>query len=65
MKGKRAHFRRFYTNSSALTYPVPPPTTLQGLLGAALGLGPEYVDLLSGLYLSARPLGSRGSSSRR
>jgi len=58
LKGKRAHFRRFYTNSSALTYPVPPPSALQGLLGAALGLGPEYREVLSGLYLSVRPLGS-------
>ncbi len=57
LKGKRAHFRRFYTNSSALTYPVPPPSTLLGLLGAALGLGPTFVEDLSGIYLSVRPLG--------
>jgi CRISPR-associated protein Cas5h len=55
LKGKRAHFRRFYTNSSALTYPVPPPATLQGLLGAALGLGREYREKLTGLFLAARP----------
>ncbi|WP_081641707.1 CRISPR-associated protein Cas5 [Thermus thermophilus] len=59
LKGKRAHFRRFYTNSSALTYPVPPPSALQGLLGAALGLGPEYTEVLSGLYLSVRPSGAQ------
>lgn len=58
LKGKRAHFRRFYTNSSGLTYPVPPPSTLKGLLGAALGLGPEYAQELSGLYLSVRPKGA-------
>jgi len=58
LKGKRAHFRRFYTNSSALTYPVPPPSTLQGLLGAALGLS-QYGEALAGLYLAARPLGGQ------
>nr|WP_246584262.1 CRISPR-associated protein Cas5 [Thermus brevis] len=57
LAGKRAHFRRYYTNSSALSYPVPPPASLLGLLGAALGLGPEYGEVLRGLFLSARPLG--------
>lgn len=57
LKGKRAHFRRFYTNSSSLTYPVPPPATLLGILGAALGMGPEYGERLKGLLLSVRPLG--------
>jgi len=44
LTGKLAHFRRFYTNSSSLTYPIPPPPTIRGLLGAALGLGPEYTQ---------------------
>ncbi len=57
LRGKRAHFRRFYSNSSALTYPVPPPSALLGLLGAALGLEPEELPRLAGLRLSARPLG--------
>lgn len=57
LAGKRAHFRRYYTNSSALSYPVPPPASLLGLLGAALGLGPGYGEELQGLFLSARPLG--------
>jgi len=47
LAGKFAHFRRFYTNSSSLTYPIPPPPTLRGLLGAALGLGPEYARELA------------------
>ncbi|BDB11256.1 hypothetical protein TthTMY_09950 [Thermus thermophilus] len=38
---------------------MPPPSALQGLLGAALGLGPEYPKALSGLYLSVRPLGAQ------
>lgn len=57
LAGKRAHFRRYYTNSSALSYPVPPPASLLGLLGAALGLGPGYGEELGGLFLSVRPLG--------
>lgn len=45
--GKFAHFRRFYTNSSSLTYPIPPPPTIAGLLGASIGLTPqEYPDVL-------------------
>lgn len=55
--GKRAHFRRYYTNSSALSYPVPPPASLLGLMGAALGLGPEYGQALEGIFLAVRPLG--------
>ncbi len=39
---------------------MPPPSTLQGLLAAALGLT-IYEEALSGLYLSARPLGSQRS----
>ncbi len=59
LKGKFAHFRRFYTNSSSLTYPVPPPPTLRGLMGAALGLDPEiYPDYLAEARFSVRPAGA-------
>ncbi len=54
--GKLAHFRRFYTNSSSLSYPIPPPPTLRGLLGAALGLGPEYAERFLKWRFSVRPL---------
>ena len=37
VKGKFAHFRKFYTNSSSLSYSVPPRTTVIGLLAAVLG----------------------------
>jgi len=37
--GPMAHFRKFYTNSSSLSYHVPPRTTLAGTLAALLGLG--------------------------
>lgn len=36
--GYAAHFRKFYTNSSSLTYSVPPRTTLAGLISAILGI---------------------------
>ena len=55
--GKLAQFRRFYTNSSSLTYPIPPPTAVRGLLGAALGLGPEYAEFLKDHRFGIRPAG--------
>lgn len=35
--GKMAHFRRYYSNSSALTYSIPPRTTIAGILAGLLG----------------------------
>jgi CRISPR-associated protein Cas5h len=35
--GTMAHFRKFYTNSSSLSYSLPPRTTLMGLIAALLG----------------------------
>ncbi|MDK2946102.1 MAG: CRISPR-associated protein Cas5h [Geotoga sp.] len=35
--GKAAHFRKFYTNSSSLSYYFPPKTTLAGLIAGILG----------------------------
>lgn len=35
--GKFAHFRKFYSNSTALSFTIPPRTTLMGMLGAILG----------------------------
>lgn len=52
--GAMAHFRKFYTNSSSLSYPFPPRTTLAGIIGAILGferdsyhelLGPKHARL--------------------
>jgi len=37
LRGKMAHFRKFYANSSALTYFIPPRTTLIGILAGLLG----------------------------
>jgi len=56
VRGKFAHFRKFYTNSSSLTYPIPPPTTVAGLIGAAMGLGRrEYINVLRDANYSVRP----------
>lgn len=42
------HFRRFYSNSSALTYSIPPRTTICGLLAGILGMERDsYYDLFS------------------
>lgn len=46
--GKFAHFRKFYTNSSSLTYGVPPRTTIAGMIAAILGLERDsYYDKFS------------------
>jgi len=38
ISGEFAHFRKFNTTTSPLTYPIPPRTTLAGMLGAIIGL---------------------------
>lgn len=37
LKGKMAHFRRYYSNSSALSYTIPPRTTIIGMIAGLLG----------------------------
>ncbi|HOV21333.1 MAG TPA: type I-B CRISPR-associated protein Cas5b [bacterium] len=37
IKGAVAHFRKFYTNSSSLSYSFPPRTTITGLIAGILG----------------------------
>ena len=44
ISGKYAHFRRPYTNVSALSYPFPPRPTIAGLLGAILGIQKDKVS---------------------
>lgn len=39
--GDYAHFRRFYTTTSPLSFPIPPRTALCGLIGAIIGLEKE------------------------
>jgi CRISPR-associated protein Cas5h len=38
VRGEWAHFRRYYTTTSPLTFPAPPRTTVIGILGAILGI---------------------------
>lgn len=48
--GDYAHFRRFYTTTSPLTFPIPPRTALCGLIGAITGLEKEnnaYLQLFT------------------
>lgn len=37
LKGKMAHFRKVYSNSSALSYFIPPRTTIVGIIAGLLG----------------------------
>jgi CRISPR-associated protein Cas5h len=48
LKGKFAHFRKFYTNSSSLSYLVPPRTVIEGVVAAILGFERDsYYEELS------------------
>lgn len=38
LTGSMAHFRKYYTNSSSLTYGFPPRTVLMGIIAAILGM---------------------------
>lgn len=38
IRGKFAHFRKFYSNSSALSYFIPPRTTIIGIIAGMIGL---------------------------
>lgn len=46
--GDLAHFRKFYTTSSPLSFPFPPPPTVAGMLGAILGVDKnKYLEIFS------------------
>ncbi|MDQ7055758.1 MAG: CRISPR-associated protein Cas5 [Persephonella sp.] len=46
--GEFGHFKKFYTTSSPLTFSVPPPTAVFGMLGAVLGFGKdEYLNYIN------------------
>ena len=48
LQGKMAHFRRYYSNSSALTYTIPPRTTVIGIVAGLLGYPRDsYYDFFS------------------
>jgi len=48
LKGKMAQFRRYYSNSSALSYSIPPRTTVVGIIAGLLGYERDsYYELFS------------------
>ena len=53
LKSSYAHFRKFYTTSSPLTFSFPPRTALQGIVGAILGYSKdEYMEKLKNAQFS-------------
>lgn len=52
LKGRLAHFRKFYTNASSLTYSIPPRTSVCGLVASVLKIPRDsYYDLLNSANL--------------
>ncbi len=46
--GKIAHFRKYYTNNTALSFSIPPRTSIMGMLAAIRGLKKDsYYELFS------------------
>lgn len=50
--GKLAHFRKYYANNTALTYSIPPRTTVMGMLASVLGYERDgYYERLASSHL--------------
>ena len=50
--GDLAHFRKFYTTSSPLSFPFPPPPTIRGIIGAVMGFSKEeYLKKTEGISI--------------
>ena len=48
IQGKFAHFRKYYANNTAMSFSIPPRTTLMGILAGMLGLPKDsYYEQLS------------------
>lgn len=48
ISGKIAHFRKYYTNNTALSFSIPPRTTIMGMLAAICGLPKDsYYELFT------------------
>jgi CRISPR-associated protein Cas5h len=46
--GDYAHFKKFYTTSSPLTFSIPPRTAIIGLISAIIGIDKdEYLDIMT------------------
>jgi CRISPR-associated protein Cas5h len=57
--GYYAHFRRFYTTTSPLTFPIPPRTALCGLIAAIIGKEKEDNEYLKYFTLDKASIGLR------
>ena len=57
--GYYAHFRRFYTTTSPLTFPIPPRTALCGLIAAIIGKEKEGNEYLNYFTLNKASIGLR------
>ena len=48
MKGKLAHFRKYYANNTAFSFSIPPRTTLMGIVASVMGWDKDkYYEKLS------------------
>ncbi len=48
LKGKMAHFRKYYANNTSMSFSIPPRTTIMGILAAILGISKdEYYEVLA------------------
>lgn len=48
ISGKIAHFRKYYSNNTALSFSIPPRTTIMGILAAIYGMPKDsYYELFS------------------
>jgi len=58
--GDWAHFKKFYTTASPITFHFPPITAVKGIIGAILGLGKDpaddhfYIRELEGLWCAVQ-----------
>lgn len=52
IKGKLAHFRKYYANNTAFSFTIPPRTTLMGIVAAVMGWPRDsYYDKLSSAHI--------------
>lgn len=52
LKGKFAHFRKYYANNTAFSFTIPPRTTLMGVTAAVMGWGKDsYYERLSSEHI--------------
>ena len=48
VKGKFAHFRKYYANNTAFSFSIPPRTSIMGMIAAVMGWGKDsYYETLS------------------